>query len=417
MNAMSLPSRVVPPVETLAARFRRVRAATLTLCVGLSPEDAALQSMPDASPVKWHLAHTTWFFEQFVLARVSGYAPYDPTWTFLFNSYYQSVGPMYARLHRGLLSRPRFDEVIDYRQRVDDAVETLLDAGADDDLVTLVMLGTHHEQQHQELIVTDLKHLFSLNPLSPSIWRATRPQCAITQEPLRFVAGRDGTVEIGHSGSGFAFDNESPRHRVLLHSHALANRLVTNAEFAEFVRDGGYEKTSLWLSAGWNVMNESGWRRPLYWHEDLASAYTLAGRRALDPYAPVAHISLYEADAFARWAGARLPLEVEWESFVADVPVRGNFAESGTFEPLSACDAQFFGDTWEWTSSPYIGYPGYRPPPGAIGEYNGKFMCDQWVLRGGSCATPSDHMRATYRNFFPANARWQFSGIRLARDT
>ena len=379
-----------------------------------------LQSMPDASPTKWHLAHTTWFFEQFVLACDPAWKSHDSAWNYLFNSYYQTVGPMHARSQRGLLSRPSLDEVRDYRSRVDDAVAALLACDDDPHIVTLVELGLHHEQQHQELLLTDIKHAFWCNPLKP----AYRAPIVLSAEskvvPLRFVEGRDGIVEIGHRGEGFAFDNETPRHRALLHPHALANRLVNNAEFLAFVHEGGYREPGLWLSDGWATVQREGWQHPIYWQDDLASEFTLAGVRVLDPREPVSHLSYYEAEAFARWAGGRLPTEAEWESAAEGLVVQGNLQDDERYQPQAASAGdgllQLFGDVWEWTSSPYVSYPGFRALPGALGEYNGKFMCGQQVLRGGSCATPRSHLRASYRNFFPPHARWQFAGLRLGQD-
>ena len=413
------------PVSSISAagvaeRFGQVRAQTLALCAGLSAEDMQIQSMPDASPGKWHLAHTTWFFEQFVLGREPGRAPYQPAWAYLFNSYYQSVGPMHARPQRGLLSRPSLDEVLAYRRHVDDAVLALLARNDDPECAALVLLGTHHEQQHQELLLTDIKHALWCNPLKPACRAAPVAAGTGTSAPMRFVAGREGIVEIGHRGDGFAFDNETPRHRVLLHPHALADRLVTNADYLAFVREGGYREPGLWLSDGWATVQREGWQRPLYWDEDLSGEFTLAGMQALAPDAPVCHLSYYEADAFARWAGARLPTEAEWESAAQDAPIDGNLQLCASAHPRAAPAGtgvrQLYGDVWEWTASPYVSYPGFRPLPGALGEYNGKFMCGQWVLRGGSCATPRDHLRASYRNFFPPHARWQFSGLRLGQD-
>ena len=407
---------------SLAQRYQRVRDATLAWCSGLHPEDAVVQSMPDASPVKWHLAHTTWFFEQFLLGRDAGYEPLHPLWTYLFNSYYQSIGPMHSRPQRGLLSRPTLAEVIDYRRRIDERMGDLLQREPDRaGLGSLLELGLNHEQQHQELLLTDIKHLFSLNPLRPA-FRDGGPTPLVHQGlSSRFLRGREGIARIGHDGEGFAFDNESPRHRVLLQAHAIANRCVTNAEYRHFIADGGYRTPALWLSEGWDTVQREGWQRPLYWNEDLQGEFTLAGERSIDPHAPVCHVSFYEADAFARWAGARLPLEGEWEASAQQQGVDGNFVDCGALHPLPAqgngdTPLQLFGDVWEWTSSPYVGYPGYKPAAGALGEYNGKFMCGQWVLRGGSCATPASHMRASYRNFFHPHARWQFSGIRLGKD-
>lgn len=406
--------------EAWAQRYSRVRAATLTLVDGLSAEDAQIQSMPDASPSKWHLAHTTWFFEQFVLLAQSGYRPVDAQWLVLFNSYYQAAGPMHARPRRGLLSRPGLAQVLAYRETIDAAMGDYLQRELDLTALAVVELGLQHEQQHQELILTDIQHAFAQNPLQPAL-RALPAAPTTRPQPLRFCAGREGIVEIGHGGAGFAFDCETPRHRTLLHPHALANRPVSNAEFRQFIADGGYRQPALWLSEGWNTVQQQGWQRPLYWNEDLHSAFTLGGCLPLDPQAPVTQVSYFEADAFARWAGCRLPTEAEWESAAAALPDRsGNFVESGFLRPLAALAGdgvqQLFGDVWEWTGSPYVSYPGYRPLPGALGEYNGKFMCGQWVLRGGSCATPGDHIRASYRNFFYPADRWQFSGLRLAKD-
>ena len=406
---------------SLLVRFARVRAHTMELIRHLSAEDAALQSMPDASPAKWHLAHTTWFFEQFVLGRDARYQPYRPQWHYLFNSYYQSVGPMHARPQRGLLSRPSLRDVLDYRKAVEECVGNLLDDSPDADTASLIDLGLHHEQQHQELLLTDIKHLFSCNPLEPA---AFDPLTDISNEPalpLRFIDGRDDIVDIGHSGQGFAFDCETPRHRALLHSHALANRCVTNAEFREFIDDGGYATPTLWLSEGWNRVQQDGWKHPMYWSDSLETEFTLHGRLPIDPAAPVCHVSYFEADAFARWAGARLPTEFEWESAAAGLEIEGHFADKGRRQPTPARasehHAQLFGDVWEWTASAFTPYPGFRPLGGSLGEYNGKFMNGQMVLRGGSCATPAGHVRASYRNFFYSPDRWQFMGIRLARDS
>src|SRR5690349_975144 len=403
----------------LAERYRRVRQQSLQLCTGLTAEDMMVQSMPDASPAKWHLAHTTWFFEQFVLGHDPHYRPRDPAWHYLFNSYYQSVGPMHARPQRGLLSRPRLDEVLGWRRHVDEAVSERLLRDDHGSLAALVELGLQHEQQHQELLLTDIQHAFWSNTLLPAYLHEPPPDAAPDASSLHFVPGREGVAEIGHSGEGFAFDNETPRHRTWLSPHALANRLVTNEEYAAFVHDGGYREPSLWLSDGWATAQREGWQRPLYWQPDLASAFSLAGVRALDPAAPVCHVSYYEADAFARWAGARLPTEAEWEAAAAALPIEGNLLDGTPRLPQVASGAslaQMYGDVWEWTASPYVAYPGFRPLPGSLGEYNGKFMCGQWVLRGGSCATPVGHVRASYRNFFPPQARWQFAGLRLAKD-
>lgn len=405
---------------TMVARFRQVRSRTTSLCETLSAEDMLLQSMPDASPGKWHLGHTSWFFEQFVLGRDPAFRPYQPDWHYLFNSYYQSVGPMHARPQRGLISRPSVDEVRSYRAFVDDAVSALLSREHDPELFALVELGLNHEQQHQELLLTDIKHAFWCNPLKPAFKQAIAPPSHGSNAPLRFMPGREGIIEIGHRGEGFAFDSETPRHRTLLQPHAIADRLVTNAEYLAFVREGGYREPGLWLSDGWATVQREGWQRPIYWQEDLASEFTLAGVRQLEPLEPVCHLSYFEAEAFARWAGARLPTEAEWESAAEGSPIRGNLQDSDRFHPAAAPNGdgvrQLHGDVWEWTASPYVSYPGFRPLPGSLGEYNGKFMCGQWVLRGGSCVTPPDHLRASYRNFFPPNARWQFAGLRLGQD-
>lgn len=408
------------------SEYRRVRDTSLTLCATLAPEDTVAQSMPDASPTKWHLAHITWFFEHFLLAHFDpDYRRFREGWDYLFNSYYQTVGPMHARPKRGLLTRPTLDEVREYRAYVDDAMRDLISQrGDDDELQARVTLGLNHEQQHQELLLTDILHLFSMNPLQP-VFRESPASPAFAAVDLRFVDGREGIVEVGHAGDGFAYDNEGPRHRELLHPYTIANRCVTNAEFREFIDAGGYRNPALWLSEGWDKVRREGWAHPLYWDDELETTFTLAGRRAIESTAPVCHVCFFEADAFARWAGARLPTEAEWEAFAQDRRVEGNFADSGVLHPLpahvadkeSAHPLQMFGDVWEWTASPYVGYPGYRPPAGAIGEYNGKFMCGQWVLRGGSCATPASHIRASYRNFFYPATRWQFSGVRLARDS
>ncbi|MGH8189955.1 MAG: ergothioneine biosynthesis protein EgtB [Rhodanobacteraceae bacterium] len=426
MSAQPQPRSGGSESRAIASQYGRIRDATLALCATLAPEDTVAQSMPDASPAKWHLAHTTWFFEQFLLAHFDrGYHRFREGWDYLFNSYYQTVGPMHARPMRGLLTRPTLDEVREYRACVDDAMQELIARRGDDPQVrSRVTLGLNHEQQHQELLLTDIQHLFSVNPLQP-VFRDSPASPASASVGLHFLEGRHGIAEIGHAGAGFAYDNEGPRHRELLRPHAIANRCVTNAEFREFIDAGGYRNPALWLSEGWDTLRREGWQHPLYWDDGLETTFSLAGRRAIDPAAPVCHVSFFEADAFARWAGARLPAEAEWEPLAQDLAIAGNFADSGTLRPLPACASkgdgpggplQMFGDVWEWTASPYVGYPGYKPTAGAIGEYNGKFMCGQWVLRGGSCATPADHVRASYRNFFYPAARWQFSGIRLARD-
>jgi ergothioneine biosynthesis protein EgtB len=413
------------PAGSQAVRFARVRAASEALAAPLSPEDCTAQSMPDASPVKWHLAHTSWFFETFVLEReVPGYAPYHPAYRELFNSYYHGVGPQHPRPERGLVTRPGLDEVLDYRRHVTEAVAVLFDdAGLPGPTARVVEIGLHHEQQHQELILTDVLHLFSCSPIHP-VYRepGARPDAKPT--PVRWHGHGGGLVEVGHEGTGFAFDNEGPRHHVWLEPFELASRLVTNGEYRAFVEDGGYERPELWLSDGWATVQAQGWTAPLYWQwrDGAWHQLGLGGLREVHPDEPVCHVSHYEADAYARWAGARLPSESEWEAMAAGAPVQGNFVESGVLAPTGAPDepdgppVQLFGDVWEWTRSSYGPYPGYAPPEGAIGEYNGKFMSNQLVLRGGSCVTPGDHVRATYRNFFYPDARWQWSGIRLARD-
>jgi ergothioneine biosynthesis protein EgtB len=411
--------------ETLAARYASVRAQTERLAEPLSAEDCALQSMTDASPTKWHLAHTSWYFETFVLEEAApGYRVFRQPFRVLFNSYYNSVGEQYARPARGLLSRPSLDEVFAYRHHVDRHMAELLDKEPDLDpeLCDVILLGLHHEQQHQELVLTDLKHAFGCNPLDPAYRDAPEPE-PTAADALAWHAYEEGLFQFGHDGRGFAFDNELPRHRFFLEAFELASRPVTNGEYLEFIEAGGYRQPTLWLSDGWATLQDRGWEAPLYWRRDRAgfTTLTLSGRRALRPEEPVCHVSYYEADAFARWSGARLPTEFEWERAAAALPVEGNFAEDGRLHPGPAvrrADApvQLFGDVWEWTGSPYVPYPGYRPPAGALGEYNGKFMSNQLVLRGGSCATPRSHVRSSYRNFFYPDARWQFSGIRLARD-
>ena len=408
--------------EALAGRYQNIRRATEQLCAPLSAEDCQVQSMDDASPVKWHLAHTSWFFETFVVERwVPSYRPFHPAYRILFNSYYQSVGRQHPRPQRGLLSRPTLDEVLAYRRHVDAQMVALLEAGSAFD-ADVVELGLQHEQQHQELILTDVKHLLSCNPLRPAYRDCPQPRDAASV-PQSWQSFEEGIHWVGHDGAGFAFDNEQPRHRVFIEAFELAARLVTNEEFLAFIDGGGYERPELWLSDGWNTVQARGWRAPLYWErrDDAWQVMTLGGLRPLRADEPVCHVSFYEADAFARWAWARLPREAEWEVAATDAVIDGNFVESQWLHPLPAPAGgagltQLFGDVWEWTQSAYSPYPGYQPPAGALGEYNGKFMCNQLVLRGGSCATPRDHVRPTYRNFFPPDARWQFSGIRLARD-
>ena len=406
--------------------YLSIRGATRALAAPLSVEDCAIQSMPDASPVKWHLAHTTWFFETFVLVpHQPGYHAFAPEYQVLFNSYYNSVGDRYPRPERGLLSRPGLEEVFAYRRHVDEAVLGLLAADRlPAEAGGLIELGLHHEQQHQELILTDAKHLLSRNPLKPA-YQKQWPLTAIRAREPRWIAFEKGLREVGHSGHDFCFDNETPRHRVWLDAFRIASHPVTHGDFIDFIEDGGYRRPELWLSAGWDAVTAGGWEAPLYWErrEDGWHLFTLHGEVPVDRNTPVCHVSFFEAEAFARWANARLPTEAEWEVAAHDASRAGNFLESGALHPLALRGApaegrlaQAFGDVWEWTRSDYGPYPGYRPVAGAIGEYNGKFMCGQYVLRGGSCVTPAAHVRATYRNFFPPQARWQFSGLRLARE-
>ena len=424
-----MPITLEPRSETwgrnqTAERYRCVRDATVALTVGLEPEDQAIQSMPDASPTKWHLAHTAWFFETFLLGpHAPGYRVFDPGFGYLFNSYYEAVGTRHPRAERGLLSRPTARSVLEYRAHVDRAIAAwIADAPAEAfaKAEAILELGLQHEQQHQELIVTDIKHALARNPEMP-VYRPMLPRVAQASAPLTWIACDGGLVEIGHAGNGFAFDNESPRHKVYVAPFRLASRAVTCGEFAAFIDDDGYRRADFWLSEAWAAVNQRGWTAPLYWRDTGGERriVTLAGERLLDPSEPVCHVSFFEADAYAKWAGARLPTEAEWELVAAGSPIAGNFLESGHLHPVAATaqqPAQLFGDVWEWTASSYQPYPGFRPPAGAIGEYNGKFMSSQMVLRGGSCATPTGHVRATYRNFFYPDARWQFSGIRLAGD-
>jgi ergothioneine biosynthesis protein EgtB len=381
----------------LAARYPGVRAETEGRVAGLSPEDATVQSMPDASPAKWHMAHTTWFFETFILERhAAKHEPFHPEFRYLFNSYYNSLGEQFSRPQRGLLSRPGLEEIRSYRSHVDERLRALLDGAAlPTEALALVELGLNHEQQHQELITTDLKHMLSLNPLAPA-YKSDYSRSSFS-EKLEYLSFESGDVHIGHDGAGFAFDNEMPRHRQHVAAFEIASRPASSAEYLAFVEDGGYRRPELWLSEGWALVKAQQWTHPLYWRKDGAawSEFTLHGLQPLDPAAPACHLSHFEADAFANWSDARLPTEFEWEE---------------------AAPGFAHGSVWEWTSSSYGPYPGFRPAPGAVGEYNGKFMSNQYVLRGGSSATPAGHLRRSYRNFFPSYARWQFSGVRLARD-
>jgi ergothioneine biosynthesis protein EgtB len=421
-------------VERLLARFHQIRDFTNSLCADLEPEDYVVQSMPDVSPTKWHLSHTTWFFETFILKKFNpGYRSEIPQYAYLFNSYYNAAGDMHRRDLRGLISRPTVREAQRYRASIDSHIDNLL-SGADekllDEIEPILVLGIHHEQQHQELLVTDIKHVFSQNPLYPVFRGRARPPGAPKTStdgsairPCQFIDFDEQIVEIGHDGRGFSYDNEGPRHRALVPVFSLATRPVTNGEFMAFIEDNGYARPEFWLSLGWMTVNEQRWQAPLYWtkREGAWWNFTLSGFRPVDESEPVTHLSYFEADAFANWAGARLPTEFEWERAALGCPIEGNFVDEENFHPraLPTEDRrlhQMFGDVWEWTRSAYSPYPGYRAAPGALGEYNGKFMCNQYVLRGGSCATSRSHIRRTYRNFFQPEKRWQFTGIRLARD-
>jgi ergothioneine biosynthesis protein EgtB len=397
------------------------------LCEPLATEDYVIQSMPDVSPTKWHIAHVTWFWETFLLLpALPGYQSLHPQYAYLFNSYYNTLGQRHCRPNRGLISRPTVKETYAYRRYVDEHVLDLLeqlDEGRLSEFTPIMTLGLHHEQQHQELMLTDIKHVFSCNPLSPAYVERI-PTSTSSVPPVAWVSFPEGVYWIGHAGEGFAFDNEGPRHRQFVQSFQLASRLVTNAEYLAFMEDGGYENPLLWLSEGWATVQQEEWQAPLYWEkrDGRWSMMTLSGLREVDLAEPVCHVSYFEADAYARWADARLPTEAEWEVAAQDVPVEGNFVESGLYHPAPLATstsggklAQMYGDVWQWTQSSYAPYPNFKPGPGAVGEYNGKFMCNQYVLRGGSCATSSSHTRSTYRNFFPANAQWQFMGIRLAK--
>jgi ergothioneine biosynthesis protein EgtB len=429
-------------MERLRDRFHQIRKFTSALCVDLEPEDCVVQSMPDVSPTKWHLAHTTWFFETFILKKfVHGYRAEIPEYAYLFNSYYNAAGDMHRRDLRGLISRPTVSQAQRYRVSIDSHIDDLFsnpDESLLDEIEPLLVLGMHHEQQHQELLITDIKHVFAQNPLYP-VFRADKARHSVRAEertatecrPYQFIEFEEKIAEIGHAGSGFAYDNEGPRHRALVPAFSLASRPITNGEYIAFIEDNGYRRPEFWLSLGWMTVNEQRWNAPLYWTKRDGAwwNFTLSGLRPVDQSEPVTHVSYFEADAYAYWAGARLPTEFEWERAAVDCPIEGNFVESELFHPMAAVSAvsadkprkgqrlhQIFGDVWEWTRSAYSPYPGYRAGPGALGEYNGKFMCNQYVLRGGSCATSRTHIRRTYRNFFQPEKRWQFTGIRLARD-
>jgi len=404
--------------DVLRRRFAETRAMTMRLTEFLSAEDQMLQSMPEASPVKWHLAHTTWFFETFILIPNStNYRPFDRNFQYIFNSYYKQLGGHPYRGARGLMSRPALEQVHAYRKHVERGMMEFLPQAEGEEL-SLLELGLNHEQQHQELILTDIKHGLWSGPLRPEPLADQAMQ--IDTRKLVWLEVDGGVHAIGHDGQGFAFDNEGPRHEVLLQPFQIASRLVTNGEYLEFMTDGGYCRPELWLSDGWDAVNTQGWNAPLYWErQDVGwRQFVMNGMKAVDPAEPVCHISYYEAEAYARWAGARLPLEAEWETVATRNSARGTLLEDGIWQPQAARGngfQQVFGDVWEWTASPYMAYPGFAPAAGAVGEYNGKFMCNQFVLRGGSCATPANHIRASYRNFFPPHARWQFSGLRLAK--
>jgi ergothioneine biosynthesis protein EgtB len=413
--------------RSLVDRYETVRSFTETLCEPLATEDYVVQTMENVSPTKWHLAHTTWFWETFLLQPYDDdYEPINETYAYLFNSYYVQAGERHCRNKRGYISRPTVEQVYDYRAYVDEHMLKLLesvDGQAREEVVSRSRIGLHHEQQHQELMVTDIKHVFGSNPIRPVYSeRDTAPTAEAP--PVEWIGFDEGVRWIGHDGDGFSFDNERPRHRKFVHAFELASRPVTNGEYIEFIEDGGYAQPPLWLSAGWATVQEKEWSEPFYW-EKIDGEWmitTLAGRHPVDPAEPVCHLSYYEADAYARWAGARLPTEEEWETAAERVPVDGNFVENGRYHPAPASHdgdqklLQMFGDVWEWTQSSYEPYPGFEPLPGALGEYNGKFMCNQYVLRGGSCATSKSHIRRTYRNFFHTDECWQFTGLRLARD-
>jgi ergothioneine biosynthesis protein EgtB len=423
----------------IAERFRSTRRRSLTLCEPLSPEDMMVQSCPEASPAKWHLAHTAWFFESFILREfLPGYRLFNGDFPWLFNSYYQSVAAFPEKRLRSSFSRPGLDEILRYRAHVDEHIERLLEGDPPDEALRRIELGANHEEQHQELLLTDILHALFTNPLRPAyLDERGGPECAGDEDlpspgpqsrglgHPQFVQFEGGLREAGHAGDGFCFDNELPRHRVWLEPYALAGRLATCGEYAAFMADGGYRRPELWLSAGWDAVQAQRWRAPLYWTETDGDwrLFTLRGELPLDAAAdaPVSQVSYFEADAYARWAGCRLPTELEWEAAAEGQPVTGNLLDSGRLRPIPAEDpshnralAQQFGDCWEWTASAYLGYPGFAPLPGSLGEYNGKFMSGQMVLRGGSCVTPQAHVRPSYRNFFAPDTRWQFSGIRLA---
>ncbi|MBD1916715.1 MULTISPECIES: ergothioneine biosynthesis protein EgtB [Cyanophyceae] len=427
---MTLSSPLAPPVDIplekpdTISRYRAVRHLSEALCQPLEIEDYGVQAMADVSPPKWHLAHTTWFFETFLLRPyLESYPEFHPGYGYLFNSYYEAVGDRHPRAQRGLLSRPTVNEVYQYRAHVDEAMERLLrDRAGHPAVAKLTTLGLHHEQQHQELLLTDLKYNLAINPLRPAYRQDVAvAQCACST-PLEFVEFSGGLYDIGHQATGFSFDNEGPTHPVYLQDFALANRLVTNGEYLEFMADKGYQTAAHWLAEGWAMVQSEGWQAPLYWEQRDGQwwIFTLGGLQPVNLMEPVCHLSYFEADAFAQWRGCRLPTEAEWEVAASGASIQGNLLAADHLHPQPASKSQklqqLYGDVWEWTQSAYLPYPGFRPAPGAVGEYNGKFMCNQMVLRGGSCVTPHGHIRPSYRNFFPPSARWQFSGLRLARE-
>ncbi|MGI9309240.1 MAG: ergothioneine biosynthesis protein EgtB [Gammaproteobacteria bacterium] len=406
---------------SLVDQFLAVRQRSAEICDPLLAEDCTIQTMPSVSPTKWHLAHTAWFFERFILQADSGYSVYNPKFDYLFNSYYQTVGAMHPRALRGHLSRPSLAEVFDYRDVVDQAIVDYLGKHDSNDTAALLNLGMHHEQQHQELMLTDIKHVFSSNPVEPAYAHHPSDCTQFSAHDTRFFEIGGGLKKIGADGQGFSFDNETPRHEVLTADFLLADRLVTNSEYKEFIEDGGYSRPDMWLADGWTWLQEHKVDRPLYWSADLETEFTLHGRQPMLGDVPVCHVSFYEADAYARWAEARLPTEAEWEIAADQYDTHGNFYECGLLHPAASREHsgqldQLFGDVWEWTGSSYGPYPGFQPLTGSLGEYNGKFMCSQMVARGGSCISAQDHLRATYRNFFYPSDRWQFFGIRLAKD-